>query len=105
MWTKRKWWLSSNRRGARRKAPAADMIVLDANILVRATRGGGCLNRNVRSAQNGRGRMDLVCCRWPSISHKGDPQMKVWMAVAGVLLVPACSYAQGPKACDELKTE
>jgi hypothetical protein len=31
--------------------------------------------------------------------------MKVWMAVAGVLLVPACSYAQGPKACDELKTE
>jgi len=31
--------------------------------------------------------------------------MKVWMAVAGVLLVPACSYAQGAKACDELKTE
>ncbi len=30
--------------------------------------------------------------------------MKVWMAVAGVLLVPACSYAQA-KPCEELKTE
>ena len=50
---------------------------------------GGCLNRNVRSARNRRWRMNLVCCTWPSISHKGDPQMKVWMAVAGVLLVPA----------------
>ena len=25
--------------------------------------------------------------------------------VAAVLAVPACSYAQGPKACDDLKTE
>jgi hypothetical protein len=31
--------------------------------------------------------------------------MKIWMAVAGVLLVPACSYAQGAKPCEELKTE
>jgi Protein of unknown function (DUF1161) len=30
--------------------------------------------------------------------------MKLWMAVAGVLLVPACSYAQA-KPCEELKTE
>jgi hypothetical protein len=39
------------------------------------------------------------------ISQKGDPKMKIWMAVAGVLLVPACSYAQGAKPCEELKTE
>lgn len=31
--------------------------------------------------------------------------MKVLLSVAAVLLVPACSYAQGPKACEELKTE
>jgi len=31
--------------------------------------------------------------------------MKVWLTLAGVLLVPACSYAQGPKPCEELKSE
>jgi len=40
--------------------------------------------------------------------------MKILLAVAAVLVVPACSYAQGsqaapaatgPKACDELKSE
>jgi uncharacterized protein DUF1161 len=31
--------------------------------------------------------------------------MKVWLSVAAVLLLPACSHAQGPKACEELKTE
>lgn len=31
--------------------------------------------------------------------------MKALLAVAAVLLVPACSYAQGPKPCEELKTE
>lgn len=31
--------------------------------------------------------------------------MKALLTVAAVLLVPACSYAQGPKACEELKTE
>jgi hypothetical protein len=31
--------------------------------------------------------------------------MKVWLAFAAVLLVPACSYAQGPKPCEELKSE
>jgi Protein of unknown function (DUF1161) len=31
--------------------------------------------------------------------------MKVLLAIAAVLVVPACSYAQGPKACDDLKSE
>jgi hypothetical protein len=31
--------------------------------------------------------------------------MKILIAVGAVLLVPACSFAQGPKACEELKTE
>lgn len=31
--------------------------------------------------------------------------MKALLTVAAVLLVPACSYAQGPKACEELKSE
>jgi hypothetical protein len=31
--------------------------------------------------------------------------MKALLAVAAVLLVPACGYAQGAKPCEELKTE
>ena len=31
--------------------------------------------------------------------------MKVLLAVAAALVVPACTYAQGPKACEELKSE
>ena len=31
--------------------------------------------------------------------------MKIWLSFAAVLLVPACGYAQGPKACEELKAE
>jgi Protein of unknown function (DUF1161) len=31
--------------------------------------------------------------------------MKAWLTLAAVLLVPACSYAQGPKPCEELKSE
>lgn len=31
--------------------------------------------------------------------------MKALLAVAAVLLVPACSNAQGAKPCEELKTE
>ena len=31
--------------------------------------------------------------------------MKALLTVATVLLVPACSYAQGAKPCEELKTE
>ena len=31
--------------------------------------------------------------------------MKILLAVAAVLLVPACGYAQGAKPCEELKTE
>jgi Protein of unknown function (DUF1161) len=31
--------------------------------------------------------------------------MKVLLAIAAMLVVPACSYAQGPKACDDLKSE
>jgi hypothetical protein len=31
--------------------------------------------------------------------------MKALLTVAAVLLVPACSYAQGPKACEDLKSE
>ena len=31
--------------------------------------------------------------------------MKVLLTIAAVLVVPACSYAQGAKACEELKTE
>lgn len=31
--------------------------------------------------------------------------MKALLTIAAILLVPACSYAQGPKPCEELKTE
>jgi len=31
--------------------------------------------------------------------------MKIFLAIAGVLLVPACGYAQAAKPCEELKTE
>jgi hypothetical protein len=31
--------------------------------------------------------------------------MKALLTIAVVLFVPACSYAQGPKACEELKSE
>jgi hypothetical protein len=31
--------------------------------------------------------------------------MKKWLAIAGVLFVPAGGYAQGAKSCEELKTE
>ena len=31
--------------------------------------------------------------------------MKALLAVAVVLFVPACSFAQGPKPCEELKSE
>lgn len=31
--------------------------------------------------------------------------MKALLAVAAVLLVPACSFAQGAKPCEELKSE
>ena len=31
--------------------------------------------------------------------------MKTWPAIAAILFVPACSYAQGPKACEDLKSE
>jgi hypothetical protein len=31
--------------------------------------------------------------------------MRMCLTVAAVLFVPACSYAQGPKACEELKSE
>jgi len=30
---------------------------------------------------------------------------KILFAIAAVLIVPACGYAQGAKACEELKTE
>lgn len=31
--------------------------------------------------------------------------MKTWLTIIAVLAVPACSYAQGPKSCEELKSE
>jgi hypothetical protein len=31
--------------------------------------------------------------------------MKVLLAVGAMMLVPSCSFAQGEKACEELKTE
>jgi len=31
--------------------------------------------------------------------------MKACLAIAVVVLIPACSYAQGPKACEDLKSE
>lgn len=30
---------------------------------------------------------------------------RLWVAIAAVLVVPACSYAQGAKACEDLKSE
>jgi hypothetical protein len=30
---------------------------------------------------------------------------KAWFTLAAVLAIPACSFAQGAKACEELKTE
>jgi hypothetical protein len=40
----------------------------------------------------------------PLISYKGDLKMKVWLGIAAVLVMPACSYGQA-KPCEELKTE
>jgi hypothetical protein len=31
--------------------------------------------------------------------------MKAWLTLAAVLSIPACSYAQGAKPCEELKSE
>jgi hypothetical protein len=31
--------------------------------------------------------------------------MKALLTIAAVLVLPACSYAQGPKACEDLKSE
>jgi hypothetical protein len=31
--------------------------------------------------------------------------MRIWLAIAAVLFVPAYSYAQGAKPCEELKSE
>lgn len=31
--------------------------------------------------------------------------MKTLLTIAAVLAIPACGYAQGPKACEDLKTE
>jgi hypothetical protein len=31
--------------------------------------------------------------------------MKAWLTLAAVLFVPACSYAQAAKPCEELKSE
>lgn len=31
--------------------------------------------------------------------------MKTLLTIVAVLFVPVCSYAQGPKPCEELKTE
>ena len=31
--------------------------------------------------------------------------MKVWLSLAALLVVPACSHAQAAKPCEELKTE
>ena len=31
--------------------------------------------------------------------------MKVWLTLAAMLVVPACSHAQAAKPCEELKTE
>jgi hypothetical protein len=31
--------------------------------------------------------------------------MRTWLTVAAILFVPACSYAQGAKPCEELKSE
>jgi hypothetical protein len=41
----------------------------------------------------------------PSIPNKGDRRMKAWITLAAVLFVPACSYAQAAKPCEELKSE
>ena len=30
---------------------------------------------------------------------------KAWLGIAAVLCLPACSFAQGAKACEELKSE
>src|SRR6185437_3757946 len=66
---------------------------------------GGCLDRNgEREGAVGRNSIWYAGCR-PPISDKGDPQMKKWLVIAGVLFVPACGYAQAAKPCEELKTE
>ena len=31
--------------------------------------------------------------------------MRTWLTLAAILFVPACSYAQGAKPCEELKSE
>jgi hypothetical protein len=41
------------------------------------------------------------------LPNRGDLKMKSYFAIAALLLVPACGYAQtqGPKPCEELKSE
>jgi hypothetical protein len=36
---------------------------------------------------------------------EGGRRMRVWLIIAAVLLGSASSYAQGPKPCEELKSE
>jgi hypothetical protein len=56
---------------------------------------------------NVRARSDLLCSAQAleSLGRKRRSSMKIILAMAAVLVVPACSYAQGAKACEELKTE
>jgi uncharacterized protein DUF1161 len=58
-----------------------------------------------QTTENGSGERDLVCCARALKCQTKEIAMKLLLSVAAVLLVPACSYAQGGKACEELKTE
>jgi Protein of unknown function (DUF1161) len=46
-----------------------------------------------------------VGLQFPTNPDKGDRKMRTWLILAAILFVPACSYAQGAKPCEELKSE
>src|SRR5207302_1022113 len=70
----------------------------------RLGRAPGCyLTRRGTCQRNKCGEKDLVCCDTGPQFRTKEIAMKVLLSVAAVLLVPACGYAQGGKACEELK--
>jgi len=57
-------------------------------------------------SEKGAGKSGFVMlCACPGIVRRRRSPMKILLTVAAVLAVPACSYAQGAKACEELKSE
>jgi hypothetical protein len=64
------------------------------------------LSQHDKSKRNPRWEFGLVCSAQAlNPQPKEIPPMKAFLIIAAVLVVPACAEAQGPKSCEELKTE